>query len=196
MEAVFKRASRRTGEAYYEAEKELRSAPDESTSTLRAHLKSNDPVDRLLAQVVLNWFDKKKSDYDGALKYLDGLPKRLERTPVPSPPPSGVAAYLDAEYDDRVVDLLLLRLIKDPELPRWRIRGVLLYINDHPQKDTLSAFVRYTAEVENDEYRDTAIEGLKPLRGDDLNQQITAEHRRFEDKGKDFPPELTALKTK
>lgn len=195
MHAVFRTAGKSTGEAYLEAERELRDGGAQAESTLRANRLNPDPMAALLARVLLNWAGEKGSDYDAALEYLDKLPARIAPTPLTTPSPSGVASYLEQEFEDRVADMLTLRLFKEPDWPRWRVIGVLLYLKDHPDKSTAGTILRYAAEAENDEYREFAADALKPSRGADLDVLIDAERQRVENMGKVFPNELAALKS-
>ena len=178
-----------------EAERELRDAGAQAEPTLRANRLNPDPMAALLAQVLLNWAGAKRPDYDAALEYLDTLPARIAPTPITKPPPGGVASYIEQEFEDRVADMLALRLLKEPDWPRWRVIGVLLYLKDHPDKSTAGTILRYAAETENDEYREFAVDALKPSRGADLDVLIDAERQRVENMGKVFPNELAALKS-
>lgn len=195
MNVVFQTATRATGEAYLKAEQELRDGGEEAGPTLRANRLNPDPVAGLLARVLLNWAGPTEPDYDAALQYLDTLPAYVAETPIGTPSPSGVAAYLEKHFEGRVTDLLALRLVKEPDWPHWRVVGVLLYLKARPEPKDTGAIVRYAAGTENDEYRQFAIDALKPLRGPDLDALLDAERQRIESIGKVFPNELAALKS-
>jgi len=185
----------KTGEGYLEAERELRDGGSEAEATVRANRLNPDPIVGLLARVLLNWAGQKGPDYDAALEYLDTLPAKIARTPAPKPSPSGAAGYLDFHFQGRVADMLTLRLVKEPDWPSWRVAAVLLYLEDHPDKATAGSIVRYAVETDDDEYREFAIDALKPSRGPDLDTLLDAERKRIEDVGKVFPNELAALKS-
>jgi hypothetical protein len=195
MDAAFRTASTETGEDYLEAERELRDGGSEAQAILNAKRLNPDPVVSLLARVLLNWAGKNGPDYNAALEYLDKLPGLIARTPAPKPSPSGAAEHLDYNFKGRVADMLALRLIKEPDWPRWRVAAVLLYLEDHPDKATVGSLVRYAVEIDNEEYREFAIDALKPARGPDLDKALDAETLRLKALNKELPGELAELKS-
>ncbi len=188
-------AVRNVGGVYLNAEQQLRRDRANARPALTQAASAPEPARRLLGQVLLSWHGETGKLYDQAIAYLDRLPKRLERTPMPSPSPLGAMSYLDKHYQDRVVPVLSLRLLKEPDWPDWRAFAVLLYLGKHGTSDTLPVLVRYAAATPNPERREDAIKALQSIGGPQLKPSLEAERRARLAAGMSWPVELENLYT-
>jgi hypothetical protein len=193
METLFEKASASRGLEYLRQEMELRQQGQAAEAVLRDSLQRRDPIDRLLAQVLLNWTGAQGADYQAALDYLDYLPARLARTPITSPSPSGIAAYLRLHFESRVADLLALRLVKGSDWPRWRMMGVLFYLEERKLPATTEALIRFAEEARDPEWASKAVQVIRAVEDPELRAKIAAERKRAEAVGRPFPSALAAL---
>ncbi|NVJ00055.1 hypothetical protein HV824_18255 [Myxococcus sp. AM009] len=117
---LFNEALSTQDDAYLDAEAQLRRRGAAAVAELSRHLADPAPLPRLLARTLIPWVEGKTPDNDKALAYLEALPRHIAKTPVLAPSPSGIASYLGRHFQDRVVEVLALRLVKvpSPELPR------------------------------------------------------------------------------
>jgi hypothetical protein len=193
MENLFDKAAGSHGPEYLRLEMELRQQGPAAEAVLRDNLRRPDPIDRLLAQVLLNWTGAQGADYQAALDYLDYLPARLARTPITSPSPTGIATYLRLHFESRVADLLALRLVKGSDWPRWRVLGVLFYLEERKLPATTEALIRFAEEARDTEWASKAVQVIRAVKDPELRVKIAAERKRAEAAGRAFPLELGAL---
>lgn len=191
MDALFETAVVSVGPEYLRAEEALRARGPGVASILREPLDGPDPVAHLLARVLLAWTGEKKGDYDDVLEFLDYVPRRLASTPIGAPSPTGIAGTLEDNYGDRVADLLMLRLLKTPDWPRWCVLAVLYYLESQKLPQLTGALVRYVVESREGEYSARALEVLRATDDPSLPDKVAAERRRRE--GQPLPPGLAQL---
>jgi hypothetical protein len=194
MDTFVAKAVHSRGPEYFEAERMYRLAgtipPVPSPSTI------TDPLSTLILHVLRQWKQPQAADFDAALVYLDGLPARLARTPITSPSPSGIAAYLSQHFGARVADLLAVHLIKQTDWPHWRVSGVLLYLREQARPSTTAALIRFVSETSNADWIAVALEAIQAARDPDLAAKIAAEQRSLESEKRPLPNALKELTKK
>lgn len=191
MDPLFETAVASVGPEYLRAEQALRARGPAIASILREPLDGDDPVAQLLARVLLAWSGERRQEYDDVLEFLDYVPRRLVSTPLGAPSPVGIAGTLEDNYGDRVADLLLLRLLKTPDWPRWQVLAVLFYLESQKLPQLTAPLVRYVLAGREPEYTAKAIEVLRVTDDPGLPDKLAAERRRRGDRP--LPPELAAL---
>lgn len=187
-------AVRATGADYLAAEQALRGDPRGARPELEAAARSEEAVTRLIGEVLLAWLGPEGADFDLALAYLDGLPARVARTPLPVPSPLGAASYLERYFRGRVARLLTLRLIKEPEWADWRAFAVILYLQQSRDPGTVPGLVRFAAETPSSARAEAAIEALEAIDGPGLAVSLDAERQHRLTAGLDWPGPLAALR--
>lgn len=193
MDAVFAAAVRDSGSDYLDAERQLLDGGPAALAVLRGHLDHSDPIGRMITRQLLDRMEGRASDIEPALAYLDGLPARIERTPLPAPPPSGVATYLGEHFQARVADFLALRLVKETQAPHWRVMAVLLYLRQQALPSTTTALVRFAADTRNEEWRETAVSAIRAIGDPALQPKLLAEGERLQRRGRELPHALSGL---
>lgn len=194
MDQQFADALELDGKDYLRAETGLRDGGASASADLRKHLGHPDAVARWMAQCLLEWTESKPPEYQEAIDYLEGLPRRFARTPVKTPPSTGVAAELEERYGNRVAGILALRLWKQADdWEDWQVGAVLFYLRDQGSPEITAALVRFAAETPNERYRRAAVEVLRDLNDPNLGSKLADERRRVELKGLDFPDALKEL---
>lgn len=186
-------ATKSVGSAYLGHEAALRLGGQLSIATLTQHLQDSDPVDRLMARVLLQWAQGQMPGFDHAIRHLDGLQDALARTPASQPRPSMVQAYLSQDHGPQLADFVALRLVKQDSLQPWRVYGYLLYLEDQRAPSTTQAIIRFAVETRNESWRQAAIEALGKFDDPDLLQKIEFEAARAKAADRDLPPTLNAL---
>ena len=192
MEALFQNAVKNRGQEYLAAESALRNSP-ESVAVLRANLQNADPIARLIATVLLDWKEGRAPEYQQALDFLEALPKRLAKTPVGMPPPTGVAADLAERFGSRIAGLIAVRLVKESPAPHWRVLTYVFYLESQALPETTPALIRFAAESENPKWRSAAIQAISKIRDPHLKDKIAAERARLQAEQKLLPPDLATL---
>lgn len=165
------------------AEKFLANVPDQ-----------NDPLFNLIRQGYLAWLTTSKQDIDGALAYVETLPKRLERTPVTQPPPTGVAAQLEKDYGVSPAYVFAIRLAKGAPMENWLVWASLFYINNVKLAELNPALIRFIGTTENDDWRAEALNAIKNSQDPDLKQKILAEEAWLKAQNKTLVHELGSLR--
>ncbi len=193
MEALFQRAVASHGAEYLAAESELRKATPESLPVLRANTAHSDPIVRLFAAFMLDWIEGRATEYQQALDFLDGLPKRLAKTPVTTPPATAVAADLAEQFGSRIVRLIAVRLVKETNAPEWRVLTYIFYLESQRVPESTAALIRFAAETPNAKWRSFAIKAIRCFNDPDLRNKLGAERARLEAEQKPPPPDLMAL---
>lgn len=193
MDDTFALAVLSYGQDYVRAEKTLRDGGAGARATLQKNLMNPEPIARLIAQVLLEWMEGTKPEDQKALDYLDGLPKRLARTPVTMPPPSGVAVELKNRFGGRVAELLAMRLVKGTDWPRWRAEAVVLYLQDQALTSTTAPLIRFASETKDSLLRDAAVEAIKNSHDPELRAKIGAEKLRLAVQDRALPEGLRAM---
>lgn len=193
MDAVVAQAAASSGQAYLGLEEQLRAGGREATDALRLRLTDPDPVNQLMARVLLAWMEGRAPECPEALEYLEALERRLAKTPVGSPPPVGVAAELDDRFGPRAAECLALRLVKELDWPHWRVMGVLFYLRDQRVPETTSALVRFVALTAEDGWRKAAVEAIQAIQDPELGRKLALERQRLAAVGKSLPAALEEL---
>jgi hypothetical protein len=193
MDAIFSRAVDGYTQDFLDAERQLLSAGAAAVPTLRANLNHADPVAQMIARYLIEWIEGRAPEYQEALDYLDYLPDRLARTPITSPPPLGVAAYLKQHFGPRVAEFLAVRLVKIPRAPHWRMMGVLFYLKEQAVAPAVPALIRFAVETQNDEWRAAAVAAIQAANDPQLQARLQAEQQRAAARQLAFPPPLAAL---
>jgi len=191
---LLRKAARESGDEYLRTEREIRSqGAAGAAALLRPHLNDPDPFVSFTARTLMGWYGPQAPEYQAALDYLDSLPKRIARTPVPTPSPTGAAAYLEQHFGNRVADLLSLRLAKASNWPYWKIMAVLFYLRNQGAQSATPGLVRFAAETSTDEYLNTAIEAIRRSGHVGVGREVAAEQKRAKDLNKSLPPALAAM---
>ena len=193
MNTTFENALINSEQAYLDEENALRSGGAEAVSVLTAKREHGDPVGRFMANCLLDWIEGRQPENEAALAYLDGLPAKLELTPIVAPSPTGSAAYLTQTFGPNVAEMLALRLLKGTDWPHWRVMSVLFYLKENAMPSTSVALIRYAGEVENEEWREASIEAISAANDPDLEAKLTAERERIEEQNAEFHPALRVL---
>lgn len=193
MDETFALAVLSHGQDYVRAEKSLRDGGDSAKATLKKNLVNPDPVTRLIALVLFEWMEGAKPENQKALDYLDGLPKRLARTPVTMPPPDGVAIELKNRFGGRVAEVLAMRLVKGTDWPRWRSLAVILYLQDQALPSTTAPLIRFASDTNDDTLRNAAVEAIKSVHDPEIRAKITAEKLRLAVQDRVLPEGLRAM---
>lgn len=196
VEELLTRGQTVTGPEYLQVELDARqraAGNDVQRAALRRATADVDSVKALMAHVVLGWLSGSEPDYRGALDYLAGAPIRMSRTPVGYPPPLGVESYLTRHYAERVAPLLGLRLVREGGWPQWKIGGVLLYLEAHPDPTTTGAVIRFAIETADPKSRSLAIEVLEKYTDPDFGKKLKYEIARANALKLPIPPEVRAL---
>lgn len=193
MNAAFDKAVVSHGQDYFEVERLLLAGGATAQAALRDNLDHADPIGQLIAGQLLARMEGCAPDVEPALAYLDGLPNRLARTPIPSPSPLGVAAYLGQHFRGRVADYLALRLVKATEDPHWRVMGVLFYVEQQALPSTTSALLRFAARTGNKEWQQQAIAAIQAIDDPGLQAKLSTERHMAELQNRDFPEPLSML---
>jgi hypothetical protein len=100
---------------------------------------------------------------------------------------------LNERFGSRVADFLALRLVKEPNWPRWRVTGILLYLKEQKLPSTVSALLRYITETESDESRVYALETVQAIADPQLQSKLLMERERLNTKYKDLDKVLQSL---
>lgn len=193
MDAVFATAVREHGPDYLDAERQLLDGGPAAQAVLRGYLDHSDPIGRMIARQLLDRMEGRAPDVAPALAYLDGLPARIERTPLPAPPPSGVAIYLSEHFQARVADFLALRLVKETQAPHWRVLGILLYLRQQALPSTSTALVRFAADTRDETRREAAVAAIQAIDDPALQAKLLAERERAQQRGDELPHALSSL---
>jgi len=192
MESVVAQAGASSGREYLELEERIRGGGEPSIAALRGHLADPDPVQQLMARVLLAWMEG-RTECPAALEFLDNLAARLAKTPVGNPPPVGVVAELDDRFGPRAAECLALRLVKDTSWPHWRVMGVIFYLKGQKLPATTSALIRFAATTTNKDWQNGAIEAITAIRDPELSRKIDLERQRLASQRKDLPEPLRQL---
>jgi hypothetical protein len=196
MDAQFSDAVNKHGADYLKAEQALRNGGTTASATLRKNLNHADPVARIIARCLLDWNEGRAPQYQEALDYLDRLTKRLARTPVTKPPPTGVAAELNERFGDRVIDFLAVRLLKErDDWPDWKVGTVLFYLKDQKSSAITALLLRFGAETTDARYRTATVDVVKALNDPQLRAKVAAERVRFQAQQKILPTAIADLET-
>lgn len=190
LEATFQKAIQATGADYLTAEQTLRDAGSSLTPVL-AKRRTDDPLSQLLATVLAQELSGGAAQHQAVLRYFQEVPKRLERTALGKPSPSGVAAWLEKHHADRVAELLALRLVKSAGWPHWQTFGVLLYLERCPgahHPTVTFPLIQFIATATGDT-RKQALQTLVKMNDPSLSLQL----ERARKSQHEWPADLTAL---
>jgi hypothetical protein len=193
MVDIFDRAVTDSGKPYLDAEAQLVSAGAAATGTLNANLGNPDVVARLVSRTLLAWIGGKGTQFRAALDYLESLPRHLARTPIGNPSPVGVVSYLDLHFGAELVDLLALRLLKEPDWPDWKRNSALLYLRNHPSASLTEPLIRFVSLTTKAQAADLAVEAISAANDKDLQAKLRAEDVWLRTQKGALPPKLRAL---
>lgn len=193
MDTVFQAAAASRGDPYLEAESQLRDGGTAAAEVLQGYREHPEPIARLLATTLLKWVRGQAPEYQAALEYLEYIPKRLAKTPVGAPPPTGVANELGERFGGRAADFLALRLVKETDWPRWKSLGVLLYLQRQTSPITTAALLRFVADSDDAEMRRFGAEAITAIDDPDLAGKLAVERARLEAQRRPLPAELRDL---
>jgi len=193
MDPLFERAVVSSGAEYLQAEEALRNRGPGAEAVLRDNLQNPDPVARLIADVLLGWNGARAAEYEEVLTFLDDIPGKVSQTPIKVASPTGVAGTLTHNYGGRVASLLMLRLLKSPDWPRWRALAVLFYLEEQKLPALTAALIRFVVEIDNPDWSQTALQVLRATDDPGLRAKIAAERERARLLEKPFPMALLDL---
>jgi len=186
-----------SGQAYLNLELELRQQVQVDSSLAQALREADtshaDLVARVLARVILDWSGPKAADFKAALDYLDYAPIRLKKTAAGFPSPMGIESYLTLHFADRVAELLAVRLVKEEGWPRWKVVGILFYLQAHKLTSTTSLVLRFAIETADAEWRTFALEAVREIHDPDLGAKLALEIARARRLKRAVPAEVKKL---
>jgi hypothetical protein len=194
MATPFEQALATRGHSYLEAEHLIVSGGAASAAELRRNLTHPDPFVRGMARALLPVTEGRAPEFRAALEYLARLPARIARTPIGKPSPSGTAAYLDQHFAGRAAEPLAVRLVKQPEWPRWQVMAVLLHLQHQALPATNAALIRFAVQTADPEARDVAVETVLASQDPELLGKLTGEHQRLHAQGAALPVPLDDLR--
>ena len=189
MDSVVAEAGASSGQEYLDLEERIRGGGEPSIAALRRHLADPDPVQQLMARVLLAWMEG-RPECPAALEFLDNLAARLAKTPVGNPPPIGVASELADRFGPRAAECLALRLVKDTSWPHWRVMGVIFYLRDQKVPATTSALIRFGATTTNPEWQNGTVDAIKAIKDPEVSRKVDLERQRLAAQRKDLPEPL------
>lgn len=178
IQEIYSKLSETTGKDYLGLEAAFISESDSAKQFLTnaAHPETNhDPLATLMHDAYTAWFTSSKKDIDDTLSYLEQLPAEIAKTPVPVPPPTGVAAQLESDYGQSPANLLALYLAKDVPMPDWQIWATLFYLKSLKQSSTNPALIRFVDNTEKEDWQELALETLKSSKDPQLIQKLSTE---------------------
>ena len=91
------------------------------------------------------------------------------------------------------MEILALRLVKVPSLPRWYALGVLLYLGEQRQSGVTGALLRFAVDTADPERRRCAVEAIGKIADPNVRTKVEAERARVARIGGFWPPELDHL---
>jgi hypothetical protein len=190
---AFDQALRRFDDEYREAEAALRAGGAEAQAVLRARTQEPNGVTRLLARTLLAWSEGRAPDNDEALAGLDEQEKEMLDSPARTPSPSGIAYFLKNRFGASVVDVLALRLLKELDWPRWKILGVLMYLEEHDPATVGTALVRFVTITRDADGRQLALNILGALPAAERAAWVREEEAWAASRHDRLPPRLVQL---
>jgi hypothetical protein len=198
VEDTFERAANTTGAEYLEAERQLRrwvaqGAVDAEQAIKRGAAESRDPITKLLADVLPAARGPAAQDYDTLEQVLVTLPAHTNRTPLGSPPPQTFQSVVTRTFGSRVTKFLALRLVKDPDEPRWLAWGSLLYLQEHEDPAATAAILRFIIITPYAERREAALQAVKEIPDPLLGEKVAEAEAWANLRKLPIPPELGAL---
>lgn len=191
-EALLARAVDAENEGYLRAEAALRRTP-QAAPALQAGLAHDDPIARLLAQVLLDAAESESDDLDTADRYLEVSARWFARTVAGSPPIRGVVDNLTARYGDRLAGYLAVRLAKVPAAPAWRAQVALAYLERHPTPTVTDALLRFASQTSEPALQEAAARVAAGAGDVALAAKVAAERDRLARAGRSLPGALAAL---
>lgn len=189
---AFQAALDSEGDEYLEAEGTLRSSAS-ARATLEPALYDQDPIARLMAQVLLEASEAEAPELDAADRYLAVAERWFADTIVGTPPVRGVVDNLSAQFGGALAGYLALRLVKVPTAPTWRQQATLAYLERHPIPAATDALLRYATTTPVPELQTTAARVLRSARDPALPSKVAAEKERLARTGKVLPGPLAAF---
>lgn len=145
-----------------------------------------DPIARAIADALQSWVQN-TAEVEAAFQYLDYAERRAAKSPLGKPPPLGVANYLSETFGNRLVGVFSVRLLKTPEWPRWKVIGILFYLQQQKAAAAVPVLLRYAGETSNAEYRKVALETIAIFADPALPKKAAEERMALEKSGKEAP---------
>jgi hypothetical protein len=190
---VFRAAVEGEGDEYLAAESALL-ASGSVDQILRPALQDEDPVARLVAQVVLDAAESETQPLEGAEQYLAAAERWFAPTILGTPPVRGVVSNLTATFGGRLGEYLAVRLVKVPSAPAWRQQVALGYLHDHPTPSATDALLRYASAATTAPGLQAVAARVLAASGDDrLAAKVAAERDRLASAGLTLPEPVAAL---
>lgn len=194
LSEIFTKAVQSKGESYLSYEQELAKSRPKVNLLLNEKLTSKNPIERLIAFVLLAWEKDKEQTFMKALVYIDvRAPFAVKNTPLINPAPDVVVSYLLNNFNKDIAPLLLLRLIKAENWPDWKATSILLYLKKIKLPETTEGLIRFASETNNEHWRELAIEVIKEIRHPKMPIFIESERKRFEEMEMQFPEKVDQL---
>ncbi len=193
METLFENLLTATGEHYLDQESQLLKGGEDAIAVLTSKLQHNDTYTRIYAKTMLDWLEGKSPNINIALDYLEALPGELAYTALGSPSALPTSSYLDYHYTNTVTNILGIRIIKLPELPRWYVLAVIFHIKSQTPPKATNLLLRFAIETNNEEWRNAALEAITEIQDPQLNVKIAEEKSRLASSGRGLPEFLDAL---
>lgn len=179
-----------SGQEYLDKEKLLRQGGDEAISALKTRLKDKDVFTRFYARTMLNWIEGRAPFNDKALDFLDTLPEKIKRTPIPNPSPTGTAHALNLYYQSTLTDILAVHLIKRPDFPYWRTTTILFYLEKQKSSEVTDILLRFITETKKEYFRELTLSIIDATKDPKLHAKIGQEQKRLKSLGLSLPLSL------
>jgi hypothetical protein len=190
--ALFQAALDSEGDEFLDTEEELRRSAL-PRDVLEPALYGEDPIARLMAQVLLDASEAETPQFDRADRYLATAEKWFARTVVGTPPVQGVVDNLSAQFGGSLAGYLALRLVKVPTAPVWRQRTTLAYLERNPTPAVTDALLRYASTTANPQLQATVARVLRSSGDSALAAKVATERERLARNGQRLPEPLAAL---
>lgn len=181
---------------------------EQASAVLGEALRADDPVDRLVAGVLLDRAEEAAAaaaesepdatappgvDRPDVERYLRIAQRWYSGTVVVAPPAEPVAAALDQVFGPGLSRAFAVRLVKHPSDPGWRAAVQLAYIRLRPSPETTDALLRYASQTPVPALQEAAAAAVLANRDSDLARKIAAERGRLAAQGRTLPGPIGAI---
>jgi hypothetical protein len=191
LETIVEQALASTDEAYLEAESLLFESQVPS-SAASGGTPNGDPIAVLMRHVATSP-GPSPDEVKRASQYLDGAERWAARTIRGNPSPDGVVDNLSRLAGPRLAEWFALRLVQVRNMPDWRVRAALGYIERHPTSTVTGAVIRFAGATEVPAQQALAARVLRRISDPQLSSKMAAERTRLAALGRKLPPAVTEL---
>jgi hypothetical protein len=167
LEELFQQAYSLVGRPYLRCEQMLRDRGDEALTFLRQKQdEAEDPFEQFMAATIADWIEGKGEEFRPAMAQLDELEIQVKRTPAGAPRADIVEGVLTQFAEDRLVNFIALRLVKETYWPLWKSLGAILYLEQHRATSALPALERHAMTTRDPDERSLALEAIAAIKAE------------------------------